>query len=185
MSPPQEAEPSEQTPLLGGSQDAPPPETPLPKLQIFLLSLSRVAEPLGFAILFPFVNSMVLDTGEISAGEVGYYVGWIESLFSLVQMVFCDYTSSALFDMSSEYFPSSDTMGLGRRQIRPQARAHYLPSRRIRLHDPFRFFHQDMAHGPLSLSRRYIRRKCCRCPNGQHLPSAPATLCMSLTYTRY
>jgi hypothetical protein len=31
---------------------------------------------------------MVLKTGSIKAEEVGYYVGAIESVFSLVQMVF-------------------------------------------------------------------------------------------------
>jgi MFS family permease len=68
------------------AEDAPP--TPLPRLQIALLTYTRVCEPLAFAILFPFVNSMVLNTGEVSAAQVGYYVGLIESCFSFTQMVF-------------------------------------------------------------------------------------------------
>lgn len=87
---------SERTPLLdnaeGSSSSTQPPArpepTPLPKLTIFLLSLTRVAEPLAFAILFPFVNSMVLSTGDTSIEGVGYYVGIIESMFSLTQMIF-------------------------------------------------------------------------------------------------
>jgi hypothetical protein len=62
--------------------------TPLPKLQIALLTYARVCEPLAFAILFPFVNSMVLHTGEVTPAQVGYYVGLIESCFSFTQMVF-------------------------------------------------------------------------------------------------
>jgi hypothetical protein len=63
--------------------------TPLPKLQIALLAYTRVCEPLAFAILFPFVNSMVLNSGEVTPAQVGYYVGLIESCFSLTQMVLC------------------------------------------------------------------------------------------------
>ncbi|EIN12458.1 MFS general substrate transporter [Punctularia strigosozonata HHB-11173 SS5] len=89
-------ETSERTPLLPDTtaattsrvQHATDGETPLPKGQILLLSFTRIAEPLTFAILFPFVNAMVLRTGEVEVEEVGYYVGAIESLFSLVQMMF-------------------------------------------------------------------------------------------------
>ena len=63
-------------------------ETPLPKLQILLLTITRLAEPLAFAVLFPFVNAMVLRTGETSVESVGYYVGLIESMFSFTQMFF-------------------------------------------------------------------------------------------------
>lgn len=63
--------------------------TPLPKLKIALLTYTRVCEPLAFAILFPFVNSMVLHTGQVTPAQVGYYVGLIESCFSFTQMVFC------------------------------------------------------------------------------------------------
>jgi hypothetical protein len=62
--------------------------TPLPKAKIALLTFTRVCEPLAFAILFPFVNSFVLSTGEVTPAQVGYYVGLIESCFSFTQMVF-------------------------------------------------------------------------------------------------
>ncbi|EIN12346.1 MFS general substrate transporter [Punctularia strigosozonata HHB-11173 SS5] len=90
--------PSEQTPLLSEvassaatsleDADGPPATTPLPKGQVALLTFTRLADPLAFAILFPFINSMVLRTGQIAVEEVGYYVGAIESLFALVQMIF-------------------------------------------------------------------------------------------------
>lgn len=59
--PPRAAEaPTEQTPLLPATaqaeQDA---TTPLPKLKIALLSLTRFADPMGFSILIPFVNLSV------------------------------------------------------------------------------------------------------------------------------
>lgn len=81
---------AEQTPLLpnDATQDGAFRETPLPKLQILLLSITRLAEPLAFAVLFPFVNAMVLGTGETSVEGVGYYVGLIESMFSFTQMFF-------------------------------------------------------------------------------------------------
>jgi hypothetical protein len=85
---------SEHTPLLSGSSasseenEAPLISNPLPQGQVTLLTITRLAEPLAFTVLFPFVNSMVLKTGSIKAEEVGYYVGAIESVFSLVQMVF-------------------------------------------------------------------------------------------------
>jgi hypothetical protein len=70
------------------SQTPPDTVTPLPRLQIALLTYTRVCEPLAFAILFPFVNSMVLHSGEVTPAQVGYYVGLIESCFSFTQMVF-------------------------------------------------------------------------------------------------
>jgi hypothetical protein len=93
-----DAQASEQTPLLAAAAAAAPDNqpredgvapapTPLPKLAIFVLTFTRVADSLAFAILFPFVNSQVLATGQTSVEQVGYYVGLIESLFSVTQMV--------------------------------------------------------------------------------------------------
>jgi hypothetical protein len=123
---------SERTPLLANAttaepatttprtpQNAPPlTETPLPKGQIALLSFTRIAEPLTFAILFPFVNAMVLNTGQVKVSEVGYYVGAIESMFSLVQM-----TCSTYFSLVASYkrvsrIERSDPLGVGSRQVR-------------------------------------------------------------------
>jgi hypothetical protein len=65
---------TERTPLLRQQsqqeQANEQPVTPLPKGQIALLSLTRVCEPIAFALLLPFVNEMVLRTGELEVEQV-------------------------------------------------------------------------------------------------------------------
>jgi MFS family permease len=62
-------------------------DKPLPKAQIFLLCYARLVEPIAFFSIFPFVNQMIWETGHLTAGDVGFYSGLIESLFSLTQML--------------------------------------------------------------------------------------------------
>ncbi|KIW26241.1 uncharacterized protein PV07_09354 [Cladophialophora immunda] len=62
-------------------------DRPLPKDQIFLLCFARLIEPVAFFCIFPFVNQMIWDTGEVAETDVGFYSGLIESLFSLTQML--------------------------------------------------------------------------------------------------
>ncbi|TAQ86735.1 hypothetical protein B7494_g4949 [Chlorociboria aeruginascens] len=98
---------SEATPLLHSTTESPaqanePPvikpisnendndgedDTPLPKLQIFFLCFARLVEPLAFFSIFPFINKMILEVGEIEQSDVGFYSGLIESCFSLTQML--------------------------------------------------------------------------------------------------
>ncbi|KAK8866059.1 hypothetical protein IAR55_001210 [Kwoniella newhampshirensis] len=59
--------------------------SPLDMGQIVLLSMARISEPLTFGILFPFVQQMIVDTGEVSVEDVGYSVGLIEISFSITQ----------------------------------------------------------------------------------------------------
>ncbi|KIW17943.1 hypothetical protein PV08_05138 [Exophiala spinifera] len=61
-------------------------DRPLPKLQIFLLSASRLVEPVACFVIFPFINQMIYETG-VPIEDVGFYSGLIESLFSLTQMI--------------------------------------------------------------------------------------------------
>ncbi|KIX97728.1 uncharacterized protein Z520_06506 [Fonsecaea multimorphosa CBS 102226] len=62
-------------------------DRPLPKDQIFLLCFARLIEPVAFFCIFPFVNQMIWETGEVAETDVGFYSGLIESLFSLTQMM--------------------------------------------------------------------------------------------------
>ncbi|CAL3968237.1 hypothetical protein PZA11_006780 [Diplocarpon coronariae] len=101
---------SENTPLLGSAPDAPTrpvsednilshessestpvahhvDHTPLPKLQILLLCLARLVEPMAFFCIFPFVNQMIRETGNLEEADVGFYSGFIESMFSFTQML--------------------------------------------------------------------------------------------------
>lgn len=63
-------------------------DRPLPKLQILLLSYARFCEPLSFFCIFPYINQMIAETGDVDVEDVGFYSGLIESLFSLTQMFF-------------------------------------------------------------------------------------------------
>ena len=63
-------------------------EEKLPKLQMAILCYARVFEPIAFFAIFPIMNQMIFDTGEIREADVGFYSGLIESLFSITQMVF-------------------------------------------------------------------------------------------------
>ena len=85
---------SECTPLLATSEDAPAPgpsvpiehpeDRPLPTGQLLLLCFARLTEPVAFFSIFVYVNEFVYETG-IPRAQCGWYTGFIESLFSLVQ----------------------------------------------------------------------------------------------------
>ncbi|KAI1407224.1 MFS general substrate transporter [Hypoxylon sp. FL1857] len=64
-----------------------PEDKPLPKLQIFLLCYARLIEPIAFFSIFPYINQMVQENGQLEEVDVGFYGGLIESLFSLTQMI--------------------------------------------------------------------------------------------------
>lgn len=63
------------------SDDGPP----LPKWQIFWLCFARVVEPMAFFSIFPYINQMAQENGNLADADVGFYSGLIESLFSLTQ----------------------------------------------------------------------------------------------------
>ncbi|KAK0389063.1 hypothetical protein NLU13_2639 [Sarocladium strictum] len=59
---------------------------PLPKFQLALICYARVAEPIAFFSIFPFIAQMVQRNGHLPSSDVGFYSGLIESLFSATQM---------------------------------------------------------------------------------------------------
>ncbi|KAF6743819.1 major facilitator superfamily transporter [Ephemerocybe angulata] len=71
----------EETPLL--KQQRPKGRTPLPKLQIGIVLLLQVCEPLCSQSIYPYINELVstLDIVQGDEKKVGYYAGLIESLF--------------------------------------------------------------------------------------------------------
>jgi hypothetical protein len=94
---------TEQTPLLAAGDVAPNNEAiehaqngndesnnvedkPLPMLQIALLSYARWVEPVAFFSIIPYIQPMVQENGQLNEADLGFYVGLIESLFSLTQM---------------------------------------------------------------------------------------------------
>jgi hypothetical protein len=70
---------------LAGSADAEPAphppsnddEKPLPVGQIILLCYARLVEPIAFFSIFPFVNQMIWETGNVDEADVGFYSGLI------------------------------------------------------------------------------------------------------------
>ncbi|EJT97726.1 MFS general substrate transporter [Dacryopinax primogenitus] len=63
------------------------PKTPLPKLQLFLICVVRLAEPVAGTQIFPYVNDMCVRMGYASSEEtVGFVSGLIDSLFAFVQL---------------------------------------------------------------------------------------------------
>ncbi|KAK7513035.1 major facilitator superfamily domain-containing protein [Phyllosticta citriasiana] len=62
-------------------------DRPLPTAQLFLVCYARFVEPLAFFCIFPFINKMIMDTGDVKEEDLGFYSGLIESLFSFTQML--------------------------------------------------------------------------------------------------
>ncbi|TFK27810.1 MFS general substrate transporter [Coprinopsis marcescibilis] len=61
--------------------------TPVPRLQLFVIILIQIAEPITATVIYPFVNQFVRDTGVTQGDErkTGYYAGLIESVFFLAE----------------------------------------------------------------------------------------------------
>ncbi|KAI9001565.1 MFS general substrate transporter, partial [Trametes punicea] len=64
-------------------------ETPLPKLQLFILLYLQLAEPITSTVIYPFVNQLVRETGVTGGDErkTGYFAGLIESCFYAVEAI--------------------------------------------------------------------------------------------------
>ncbi|EIW83771.1 MFS general substrate transporter [Coniophora puteana RWD-64-598 SS2] len=60
---------------------------PLPKLQIAILLLVNLAEPITAYVIYPFVNQLVRQTGVTGGDEskTGYFAGLIDSIFYAVE----------------------------------------------------------------------------------------------------
>ncbi|KAG1745816.1 MFS general substrate transporter [Suillus paluster] len=63
------------------------PKTPLPKLQIGILMMMQIAEPIASTSIFPYINQLIRELGITGGNDaaVGYYAGIIESLFYVAQ----------------------------------------------------------------------------------------------------
>ncbi|KAF8321578.1 MFS general substrate transporter [Clavulina sp. PMI_390] len=60
--------------------------TPLPLMGLLILAFVRLAEPINFSQLFPYINQMIEDLKISAPEDVGYYSGLIDSSFSLAQL---------------------------------------------------------------------------------------------------
>ncbi|GAW05325.1 major facilitator superfamily [Lentinula edodes] len=61
--------------------------TPIPKLQVSMVLLIQLSEPIAATVIYPFVNQFVASTGITQGDEkkTGYYAGVIESVFFLAE----------------------------------------------------------------------------------------------------
>ena len=90
---------TERTPLLHRTDSRDKKVTPLPKVQLGIICLIRVVEPICFQVIFPFISKschrsvltadqMLLEVGAAkSEDEVGYAAGVVESVFSIAQLL--------------------------------------------------------------------------------------------------
>lgn len=59
---------------------------PLPYLQLLILCLMRLAEPIAFTTIFPFANDQVASVlPDVPRSDIGYWTGAVESCFAVIQ----------------------------------------------------------------------------------------------------
>ncbi|GAW05796.1 major facilitator superfamily [Lentinula edodes] len=87
-----------------------PSQSPLPKLQIAIVFLIQLTEPLAATVIYPFVNPFVNSTGITGGNEkkTGYYAGIIESAFFLAECF-----TVMLWGMASDRFGRRPILLLG------------------------------------------------------------------------
>lgn len=74
----------EQQPLLAKGKMQ---RTPLPVFQLAVLCLVRLAEPIAYTQIFPYVNAMIEElhvTG--NPADIGFYSGLVDSIFAVAQL---------------------------------------------------------------------------------------------------
>ncbi|PPQ80156.1 hypothetical protein CVT25_001449 [Psilocybe cyanescens] len=79
----------ERTPLLNEQRVSKQKRTPLPKLQIGIVLLLQICEPICSQSIYPYINELVSKL-DITGGDerrIGYYAGLIESLFFLTEAI--------------------------------------------------------------------------------------------------
>ena len=66
--------------LLESQVSEPAKMTPVPKLQLAIICLVRLLEPIGFTQLFPYINEMVIELGILDdPSKVGFVSGLVVS----------------------------------------------------------------------------------------------------------
>lgn len=59
-----------------------------PKLQVVVLCLATMVDPISYFGIFPYIAEMIERNGHVKMTDVGLYAGVIEGLFSLVETMF-------------------------------------------------------------------------------------------------
>ncbi|KAJ3843657.1 major facilitator superfamily domain-containing protein [Lentinula raphanica] len=87
-----------------------PERTPIPKLQVSMVLLIQLSEPIAATVIYPFVNQFVASTGITHGDEkkTGYYAGMIESVFFLAECV-----TVLMWGMASDRFGRRPVLLIG------------------------------------------------------------------------
>lgn len=132
-------------------------EKPLPKMQIFLLCYCRLVDPIAFFSIFPFVNKMILDTGDVIEEDVGFYSGLIVS--SSCRILFSGlFTNSVGIVVFINPDGDDDPVGPRRRQVWQEANSSLLALRRSCRNRLLRPEHEDLADDTIPLPVGRVRR---------------------------
>ncbi|KAJ3778566.1 major facilitator superfamily domain-containing protein [Lentinula raphanica] len=93
-----------------GFTNSSPTQTPLPKLQLAIVFLIQLTEPIAATVIYPFINQFVISTGITGGNEkkTGYYAGIIESAFFLAECF-----TVMLWGMASDRFGRRPILLLG------------------------------------------------------------------------
>ncbi|KLO14775.1 hypothetical protein SCHPADRAFT_299802 [Schizopora paradoxa] len=76
------------SPVIGNIDEQRSLSKPLPWRALISVWLLAAVQPIGFELIFPFVNQMIVENGIVQDPErVGFYSGVIESLFALMSFV--------------------------------------------------------------------------------------------------
>lgn len=69
----------------GSVYQTPRKRTPLPKVQIFVISLIQFCEPVTASVIYPFIPLLIASTGITGGDEtkIGYFAGLIVRLLEL------------------------------------------------------------------------------------------------------
>lgn len=78
------SESAEVQPLLPKAQK--PETTGLPKAQMGVILFARLAEPIAYTQIFPYINAMVEELQIAPPNQVGFYSGLIDSIFAIAQL---------------------------------------------------------------------------------------------------
>jgi hypothetical protein len=114
-------------------------DSPLPLSQIFLLCYARLVEPVAFFTIFPFINKMIWETGNLKEEDVGFYSGLIVTIPSYMP----NWSSrtrqtNTMLGIAIFFYTatSHDPLGKGVGSIGAKTRASVLTLRGFYCHDP-------------------------------------------------
>jgi hypothetical protein len=116
------AQSNEESLVRGSRTDSEDDDKPLPKMQIALLCYARLVEPIAFFSIFPFINKMIWETGNLAEADVGFYTGLIVSgnIKCVLYLRQACLISTPGIPILIDSNVVDDTVGQGSRQVRKE-----------------------------------------------------------------